>query len=74
MMNWESAYDIRASKNVRGENVYDIYRKGTEEMLWADIPVEKIDQFLKGMVGIAERAAEDELDALFEVEEPKDEQ
>lgn len=71
MMNWERAYDIKASMNVRGENVYDVYRKGTQEMLWADIPVEKIDEFLKGMVRISEIAAAEELDALFTIDAPE---
>ena len=69
MMKWEHAYDIRPSLNIRGEKVYDIYRKGTEEMIWADIPVAKIDEFLKDMVSISDRAVKEELDKLFTVEE-----
>jgi hypothetical protein len=64
---WEDAFDIKASKNVRGENVYDIYRKGTNEMLWADIPVAEVDEFLKGMIGIVDKVAAEEFDNLFGV-------
>lgn len=64
-MKWQDAYDIRAAKNIRCENVYDIYRKGTEHMLWADIPVDKIDEFLKDMVAISERVIQQQMDELF---------
>lgn len=69
MMNWERAYDIRASKNARGENVYDIYRKGTEDMVWADIPVKDIDIFLKRAVAMSEQVAQEYFDKLFSGEE-----
>lgn len=64
-MNWEDAYDLRPSKNVRGENVYDIYRKGTENMLWADIPVDQIEDFLKVMVDFANRVITQQMDDIF---------
>ena len=67
-MKWENAYDIRASKNSRGENVYDVYRKDTEDMIWADVPVADIDTFLSGLVDISNKAATEELDSLFEMD------
>lgn len=73
-MKWENAYDIRASKNSRGENVYDVYKKDTEEMIWADIPVVDIDAFLSGMVDIVDRVATEEFDKMFSGSEEEDKQ
>ena len=68
-MRWEDAYDIRPSVNTRGEKTYDIFRKDTEDMLWSDIPVDNIDNFLKGLVAISELAAREEVDNLLSGEE-----
>ena len=68
-MKWQDAYDARPSKNSRGEDVFDIYRKDTEQMIWADIPVEGLEEFMAGMVDISNKAAADELDKLFEDED-----
>lgn len=64
-MKWEQVYDIRASTNIRGENVYDVYRKDTDDMIWADIPVEQIDKFLKGAVDLSERVITEQMDDIL---------
>jgi hypothetical protein len=64
-MRWEDAYEIKLSKNSRGESVYDIFRKGTDRMLWADIPVDKIDGFLKWVVTLSDQIVTEQMDELF---------
>lgn len=64
-MKWQDAYEARPSKNIRGENVFDIFRKGTEDMIWADIPEEELEGFMTEMVKIVEKAASDELETLL---------
>jgi len=71
-MKWQDAWDIKPSKNVRGEDVYDIFRKDTNDMIWADIPAKDIDKFLGALVSQSEYYANQELDALFTVEEKQE--
>lgn len=71
-MKWQDAYDARPSKNIRGENVFDIFRKGTQEAIWVDIPEQELEKFMAGMVSIAERAITEELDEMLSVTEPKE--
>lgn len=68
-MKWQDAYDARPSKNSRGEDVFDIYRKDTDQMIWADIPPEGLDEFMVGMANISNKVASDEFDKIFETEE-----
>ena len=65
-MKWQDAYDARPSKNSRGEDVFDIYRKDTEDAIWVDILPDNLEEFMRGLLGISERAAEEEFDKLFE--------
>ena len=48
-MKWDDSFDARPSKNVRGEDVFDIFRKDTEEMIYADIPVDSLNEIKKQM-------------------------
>lgn len=65
MLNWQDVFEIRASQNVRRENVYDVYKKGTNDMIWADIPVDKIDEMMKWLAGFADKIITKDMDELF---------
>lgn len=73
-MKWQDIYDAKPSKNSRGEDVFDIYRKGEEQPIWVDILSDSLETFMKGMMDISDRAAQEEFDALFSDQElkPKD--
>lgn len=64
-MRWQDAFDIKPTKNVRGENTYDVYRKDSEEMLASDIPAKEIDEFLLGLMRFLKRIAEEELESAL---------
>lgn len=76
MVRWEDAFDAIESKNSRGEKVYDIFRKGTQDMLWADIPENKLEDFKKVMTDYAERILSQDLEDILteeqQVEKTKD--
>lgn len=64
-MNWDDCFDARPSKNIRGEDVFDIFRKNTEDMVYSDIPIISIDKIKAQMVSIIDVVAQEELDALL---------
>lgn len=64
-MKWQDVYEAKPSKNARGENVFDIYRIGDKDAVWVDILADKLEEFMKGMMGITDRAAQEEFDAMF---------
>lgn len=70
ILNWKDAFDIKPSKNTRGEDTYDVYRKGTDVMIAADVLASEIDDFLKGMMQMSERIATEELEAMLGNEIP----
>lgn len=64
-MKWEDCFEARPSTNVRGENVFDIFRKGTEEMIYSDIPVNSIEAIKKQMSDLLDYVAREELEAVL---------
>jgi hypothetical protein len=70
-MKWEDCFEARPSTNVRGENVFDIFRKGTEEMIYSDIPVNSIEAIKKQMSDLLDYVAREELEAVLTGEEPQ---
>jgi hypothetical protein len=67
-MRWEDLYTIVEGLNPRGEPVFDVYVKDTDNMMWANIPVDDIEEFMKGVLSIIEKVAEEEFDKMFEQE------
>lgn len=68
---WEDAFEVRQSKNTRGEDTFDVYRKGTEEMIAADVRKEDIEEFLQGLARFVHRVATEELEEMLGNEVPK---
>ncbi len=64
-LDWKDAFDIKPSKNTRGEDTYDVYRKGTDVMIAADVLATEVDKFLEEMVKMGDRHATEELEALL---------
>lgn len=62
---WQDAFDIKPSKNLRGEDTFDVYRKDSDVMLAADVLASEIDKFLEGMAKVSERYAIEELEAVL---------
>lgn len=69
-MKWDDAFEARPSKNVRQEDVFDIYRKGTEEMIYSDIPPNSLEDIKKQMSDLLDHVAREELEAVLTGEEP----
>lgn len=64
-LKWEDAFEVKPSKNTRGEDTFDVYRKGTEEMIAAAVLKENIDKFLDDLAKIVSRVATEELEAML---------
>lgn len=64
-MKWEDAFEARPSKNVRGEDVYDVYRKSTLVMIYSDIPVDSLEAIKKQMMDLLEHVAREELEEML---------
>lgn len=64
-LKWEDAFEARPSKNVRGEAVFDIFRKNTEEMLYSDIPAMDLDKIKKQMSDLIDHIATEEIEVAL---------
>ena len=66
MLKWEDQFDVKESKNSRGEVVFDIYRKGTDYMIWSDVAnMQEVENVCKGMCALMEVVAADEMERLL---------